>query len=234
MRPGDIPAVIRLYNRENASRTGSALRARDWKGFPRSAGFFVKPDARILADGRGRLKAYMVLDRDAKSCRVSEIGGSASDSNALLLNFLEQRALSAGTREITAVLPPDHPFSAYCRTFGCEVGIRYPRNGGFMGRIIDQNSCLAKIAKGLENSGISGTLALATELGRHTLRVGRGSSPSAPLKLGQAQLFQLLLGYRSASDLKTAGDLRASRSQVALLEDWFPQGQAHLWWADRF
>ena len=42
LHPDDLPAMARMYNRENATRTGSIFRnPRTWKGFPRSAGFFM-------------------------------------------------------------------------------------------------------------------------------------------------------------------------------------------------
>ena len=62
----DIPAIARIYNGENAWRTGTAVRdAETWKGFPRSVGWWMKPAIRVTVDGRDRVTGYVVFDDDA-------------------------------------------------------------------------------------------------------------------------------------------------------------------------
>jgi predicted acetyltransferase len=132
----DLPAVARLYNRENADRPGSIVRApAKWKGFPRSVGWFTKPGARLVVDSKGKLRGYVVFDA-AGECRVAEAGGEGAACDAIL-EFLALRAKRMGKDEISMILPPDHPLAIRSRDFGCRQTINYPRNGEFMGRIID-------------------------------------------------------------------------------------------------
>ena len=249
LRPADLPAVAELYNRENAGRTGTAVRdPRTWKGFPRSTGYFMKPAARLAVDGEGRLRGYLVWDDDHRWCRASEAGGSGAEVHAAFWKHLAARAAALGKREILLAMPPDHAFSLYLRDRGCVARINWHRNGKFMGRIVDFPACMGAVAAGLGRSWESrpepGRVSLATDLGAVTLevRAGVGNSQVTPApggarggaRLGQAALFQLLMGYRTPRDLADNGGLKAAPGQLSLLSRWFPLRMAHMWWADRF
>ncbi len=241
VRREDIPAIVRIYNRENAARTGSIVRdAKAWQGFPRSAGFFTKPGMRAIVDGREKVAGYLVFDDEASRCRASEAGGTGWDVQAVILEFLARRAVDLGKEEVTLTIPPDHPFALFCREFGCESHIRYPCNGEFMGLILDLRAFMDKAASGIAKAGPKGRLAISTELGNGVLEVGsRGSrfstgSGRGAVKIPHSFLLQMVMGYRSAPDLTAAGILRMTKSQASLLNAWFPLRHAHMWWADRF
>lgn len=246
IQPGDLPAISRLYNGENARRTGTAQRdAETWKGFPRSVGWFTKPRVLAASDAKDRLVGYLVYDEVSGRCQVAEAGGQGGDVMGSILRFLAQRSVELRKEEIHFALPPDHPLALYARKFGCQAEARYPRNGGFMGRIIRLHPFLESLAERLGRDGDyplpAGEVALSTELGAAMLgfRGGKGfHDANAPkegaVHLGQAALFQMAMGYRSARDLLMAGDLTGPPEKVDLLCAWFPLRNATLYWPDRF
>lgn len=244
----DLPSIARIYNGENAGRTGTAVRdAKTWKGFPRSVGWFTKAGVRVTVDGRDRVTGYVVFDDDPERCRAAEAGGMGGEVMGSILRFLAQRALELRKEEVHLAMPPDHPLALYARKFGCEADIRYPRNGEFMGRVIRFQPFMERLAEGLgrdaEHPLPEGEVALSTELGACILKYKDGhGSLGEPLtqgaegsaRFGQGTLFQMAMGYRSARDLLTASELQASSSQLDLLGAWFPLRNATMYWPDRF
>jgi predicted acetyltransferase len=248
LQDADLPAIARLYNGENTWRTGSIVRdAETWKGFPRSVGFFTKPSVRVAADPHERVTGYVVFDEDPSRCRAAEAGGMSGETLGSILRYLAQRAVELRKEEIHLAVPPDHPLAMYARKFGCEADIRYPRNGEFMGRIVRFPAFMEKLAMGLgrdsESTLPEGEVALSTDLGACVLKFQDGfGSLGSPLtqdaegsaRLGQGPLFQMAMGYRTARELVSAGDLRANAEQADLLNAWFPLRNATMYWPDRF
>jgi predicted acetyltransferase len=262
LRVGDLPAIADLYNDGNAWRIGTAVRdPGTWKGFPRSAGWFMKPGIRVTVDGRDRVTGYVVFDDDPSRCRASEAGAVDGDALGSILRFLARRAVDLRKENVHLALPPDHPLALYARPFGCVAEIEYPRNGGFMGRIIRFPAFLEKVAGALGREPgpllPEGVVLMATEYGAGSLafRDGRGSfaalpsrgeedcaygpngggrSPEGCARFGPGAFFQMAMGYRSARDLSAAGKLQATADQLDLLEAWFPLRHATMYWADRF
>jgi predicted acetyltransferase len=244
----DLPAIARLYNGENAWRSGTAVRDPDtWKGFPRSVGWFTKPGIRVTVDGRDRVTGYVVFDEDATRCRAAEAGGMSGEVLGSILRFLAQRAVDLRKEEIHLALPPDHALAIYARKFGCDADIRYPRNGEFMGRIIRFPAFMENLAEGLgrdsDSSLPEGEVTLSTDLGACILRFKDGQGglgdpitqeTEGAARLGQGALFQIAMGYRSARDLMAAGELQATSRQIDLLTAWFPLRNATMYWPDRF
>jgi predicted acetyltransferase len=244
----DLPAIARIYNGENAWRTGTAVRdAETWKGFPRSVGWFSRPGVRVTVDNRDRVTGYVVFDEDPARCRASEAGGMGGDVLGSILRFLAQRAVELRKEEVHLAMPPDHPLALYARKFGCEADIRYPRNGEFMGRIIRFLPFMERLAEGLgresEHPLPDGEAALSTEYGACilTFKDGQGAlgEPLSQVaegsaRFGQGAFFQMAMGYRTARDLSAAGELAATSAQLDLLGAWFPLKNATLYWADRF
>lgn len=247
-KDADWPAIARLYNGENAYRTGTIVRdAGTWTGFPRSVGFFTKPAVRVAVDARDRLVGYVVYDNESARCRAAEAGGLSGDVLASLVRFLAQRAVDLRKEEVYLALPPDHAMSLHARKYGCEATIRYARNGEFMGRIVDFHPFMERIAEGLGRGSDfpppDGRVVFSTDLGLCSLAVekgrataNRGPAPESvdAARLGQGALLQLLMGYRSAQDLLAAGELQAASEQVDLLDAWFPLRNACMYWPDRF
>lgn len=245
MRPGDRRRLIDLYNRDNLERTGSAMRdPKTWSGFGRGSSYWVKGGVQVVVDGSDRPIGYVVYDRIDDHCRAPEVGGQGEAVFTAILGFLARRAVRLRRERISFNLPLDHPFAVYCLDYGLQVSTLHPRNGGAMGRIVDLMACLRALLPELERRWGSqdrdltlglrtdlGTATLAWQQGRLTLESGVGRQA---VRLDQARLTQLLMGYIGVSDLVGLARLQGPRPLLALMERLFPRQQAQLWWADRF
>jgi hypothetical protein len=64
--------------------------------------------------------------------------------------------------------------------------------------------------------------------------VTSGTQSDQVIKLPQDKLAQLVVGYRSASDLLTDLDMQALGDTRPLLDTLFPKCQPHVWMPDYF
>ncbi|MFC1525360.1 GNAT family N-acetyltransferase [Candidatus Latescibacterota bacterium] len=245
LRRADLPAVVRIYNRDNAARTASCVRTSRWRGFERGTSWGVGAAPHVAVGESGRVVGYICLDGTEERCRASEVGGTGDDVFHTLLAALARRAVSLRREEISLSVPGDHPFALFCRQFGARATSQFVRRGGPMGRIIDLESFLCKLLPVLGErwQGAAPELVLATDLGTCVLRRGRGGElvlaarptrGALRLRLNQDVLMQLACGYRSVEACWLAGDLSGTVASRDLAGRLFPLHQGHMWWSDRF
>jgi len=245
LRKADLPQIARMYNRDNARRTASAVRdPRQWSGFQRGTWWGVPAAVRVVVDARDRIGGYVVLDEVKDRCRAAEVGGVGEEVFAAILHFLARRAVELRREAISMFIPADHPFAVYCRQYGCQDNTQYPRNGGGMGQIIDLAACMGAILPVLAERWGPGdrgeSLGIRTGIGSGTLQWRRGElvleegAGAGCVRLRQQHLMQLLMGYVRVEDLAHAGSIGMPRGKRALLDRLFPMQHAQLWWADRF
>ena len=245
MKKTDLAPILRIYNRDNATRTGSAWRdLRTWRGFPMGTWWTFPAQVQVVVDRRERVVGYVVYDDVDDCCRAAEVGGKGEDVFAAILHFLALRAVRMRRERVWANVPEDHPFAIYCREFGTRINTQYPRNGKGMGRIITLDSCmqrlLPELARRWGSSGRGESLRIRTDIGGGTLRwlkgqlvfdagLGRGE-----MRLSQRQLMQLIMGYARPGDLVDLGRIAVPARKRELVDRLFPLQQAQLWWTDRF
>ncbi len=247
MRRADSPEVVRLYNRGNALRTATTLRPRDWAYFERSP-HFKKPGRALLALNRaGRAIGYATYTLQDERFRVSEVGAQDPAAFETLAAALGRQARRAKAEEVDLYLPPDDPFGDFCARFGSRWSITCPRNRGAMGRIIQlaplAEAMLPEFSRRLHASPLSWkeTLDLQTDIGAVGLSLNgksvRLTSPArcdTVVRLPQMALTQLVMGYRSASDVALDPDVTVPARALPVLETLFPKGHPYMWWSDRF
>lgn len=245
LKRADLPAIARLYNQDNANRTGSCVRTpKTFGGFPKGTWWTYAAEARVVIDGRGRIVGYVVCNRVEEHCRVSEVAGGDAATFAAIVGYLARRARRGGHRHVWVNAPGDHPFAIYCRRYGQRLHSFYPRNEKPMGRIMDPAACLKSILPALADrwgqTDRDQVLTLRTELGDLSLgwRAGQLSvvptKARAGIRLGQQDLTLLLFGYARPSDLLAWEQAQIPREQRSLMERLFPLQDAHMWWTDRF
>ena len=245
LKTGDLPSVARLYNRDNAARTGSAVRdPRHWRGFPKGTWWSNPAATQVVVDGRDRIIGYVVYDDVRDCCRAAEVGGRGESVFAAILGVLARRAVKLRLERVRVHAPADHPFAIYCREFGLRIHSLYPRNERCMGRIIDFRNCIESVIPtlarrwGRDERGLR--LCIRTDAGGGTLGwqgeqlvftegLHRGCA-----RLNQEHLMQLLMGYLRPSDLAGLGRMTKAASERNLIERLFPLQHAQLWWPDRF
>lgn len=242
----DIAAVRRLFNHENATRTGTTLRGRAWQGFPMGSGFDRKAAAYVVhaPRARGKVLGYVVVDDTQERCRAAEVGGTGDEVFGAILGFLGQHAVDLRREQITLSLPGDHPFALYARRYGCQDQTRYPRNAGPMGRSLDLVRFCAAMApewRSLWPDDAPARLVLRVGTEAVTLRrraddlaVSATAKGAGLTVAGAGALMQLAMGYRTADDALAEGVLSATGARADLARALFPLRVGHMWWPDRF
>jgi len=245
----DMPAVLDLYNANNATRMCSVVRTiDDFPKFHKGTWYGAPPDTQLWEDANGKLLAYAVWDQYDKAVKVAEIEASADALFPTLLSFFAAQAVDKRCEDVQLFIPPDHPFAEYVQRFGAEWKVTYPRYGSGMLRLLNQQPFFEKIAPELERrlalsryAGYTGALTFQTDLGTVALVINRGSIAVADgareglrLELSQDKLTQLVIGYRSARDVLNDSQVKAHGDVLPLLNILFPKGTPYIWVADHF
>jgi predicted acetyltransferase len=244
--------VLRIYEHNNLHRICSVVRSPEsWTGFVRGTDWFVEADVKVFLNERGEVVGYVSLDKVTERTAVAEVGFATPEVFESMVAFLAQRVSEYGHDEITLLLPPDHEFAIYLRRYGCVAIQEFHRSGGFMARIINLGSLMAKlsvelsrrVAKESRLSGCEKDFAIVTDIGEVLVRVKSGQVKveteasglvAERLKLPQGKLTQLLMGYQTIDTLIAAQDVRCSPDLIPLLRVLFPPAYPYIWWSDRF
>jgi predicted acetyltransferase len=245
MRRSDFAQVARLYNRDNAERTASIVRDRNWDGFPMGSDFDVEARTQVVLDARGRVCGYVVYDEVHNRCRAAEVGGQGAAVFSTILHFLARRAVQLRREELSLSMPVDHPFARYCRQFSCRDNTRFSRNAGPMGRLIHLRPFLDKILPVLQDRwgalDRDRALALRTDIGTCVLGWQQGKLTTSDAAKGarsvrvhQDALMLLAMGYQTVDDLQIQGQLKVGKEARAIMARLFPLQTAHMSWPDRF
>jgi len=245
----DMPAVLDLYNANNAARVCSVVRApEDFTEFEKGTWWGTPADTQLWEDANGKLLAYAVWDRHDKAVKVAEIEARDDAVFPVLLSFFAAQAVEKRCEDVQLFIPPDHPFAEYVQRFGAEWTVTYPRYGSGMLRLLNQQPFFEKIVPELErrlalsrSAGYTGMLTLQTDLGTLALVINRGSiavesgaREGLRLELPQDKLTQLVIGYRSARDVLNDPQVTAHGDVLPLLNILFPKGTPYIWVADHF
>ena len=244
VRPADLAAIKRIYNRDNAARTASVVRDRTWKPFAMGSFFGIEARIQVVLDDKDRVVGYVAYDEVRQHCRAAEVGGRGDEVFSTILHYMARRAVDLRKEQLSFSLPVDHPFARFCRQYGCRDSTHFDRNAGPMGRLIAVDSFLVKMLPVLAERWGTADRALglgfktaigSCAIGWHRERLQRldTSHGALSVRVDQDALIQLAMGYLAAGDLKAQDKLRASSGALALLEQLFPQQTAHMWWADR-
>ena len=245
----DMPAVLDLYNANNAARVCSVVRTlEDFPKFHKGTWYGTPPDTQLWEDANGKLLAYAVWDHYDKAVKVAEVEAHDDASFPTLLGFFAAQAVEKRCEDVQLFIPADHPFAEYVQRFGAEWAVTYPRYGSGMLRLLNQQSFFEKIAPELERrlalsrfADYTGTLTFHTDLGTVALVVNQGriavidkAQEGLRLELSQDKLTQLAIGYRSARDVLNDPQVTAHGDVLPLLDILFPKGTPYIWVADHF
>jgi len=245
----DMPAVLDLYNANNATRVCSVVRTiEDFSEFHKGTWYGTPPDTQLWEDANGKLLAYAIWDHYDKAVKVAEIEAREDAIFPTLLGVFAAQAVEKRCEDVQLFIPPDHPFAEYVQRFGAEWKMVYPRHGSGMLRLLNQQPFFEKIAPELErrlalsrSAGYTGALTFQTDLGTLALVINRGSIAVADgareglrLELSQDKLTQLAIGYRSARDVLNDPQVKTHGDVLPLLNVLFPKGQPYIWVADHF
>jgi predicted acetyltransferase len=236
--PEDAPVVAELYMQHNARRTGMIARdPQTWRGFRRGASWVERVAAFVATDGE-QVVGYALYNIDPWRYAIGEVGYRDRSVFGTLLAEMGRRAVDARVERVSLALPGDEPFLVYCQRYGLEQKLTYPYRASGMVRVVDQSALLALLAPMLEErltaAGLAGgTLVIETDLGTDRLTLGQGGREWR-VRLSQALLAQLVMGYRAVEDALFETDAQADEEAVPVLQALFPQGYPYIYCSDRF
>ncbi len=251
MRPGDIPAMLRLYHRSNALRTGAVVRtAGKWDPAYKGSGWRKGAVVSVFTGKGGKVVGYAILDDTAESTTLAELAAASADVYESIFAELARDAVAKRCGEITVHAPVDHTAFEVAGRFGARAMVYRPRCGGGMARVANQGNLFETMAPELSRrlsaggySSWKGTVAVRTDMGESFLAVSQGKvkalakkrRASVSLKLDQSVLAQLVLGYRSVADAVSTGDMKLTgKGTAGLAEALFEVGNAYMWLPDHF
>jgi len=237
-----LRAVLKMYHRNNAGRTGVIRRDPGrWVPFRKGVHFGSKAVARVGLDRRGRPAAYFVYD-PGREVTVIEAGFATPAAFGAVLRAVTKLVWAVRQEKIRFLLPEDDAFMSFCRPYGLHKEIDYRRDGGAMVRMIHVAGALRKLAPllGSRMSGI-GRLTLRTDLDDAALRwsggqmsVGKPRKGARGVAMPQWALAQLIYGYRRAALLAAEGIARGSKADIEVLEQMFPPTPHYHYAVDHF
>jgi hypothetical protein len=246
-RPEDAPAVLAIYGAMSAGRSGAAMRdPATWRRFNVGVGWSDRIEARVIVAGDpagspagGRVVGYFVQNLDGDDVTIAEIGYTDRSVFRALLAEGGRMALEGHRARVVYHLPADDAFAEYCRRWGCEMRVNYPRQSVGMARIVDQSGLLGALAplfgRRLAAAGLAercGALVCATDLGTDRAVLG-DDGPEVCFEMPQTLLTQLVLGYRRVGDALFESEARVRDEDMPVLEALFPAGHPYMYWSDR-
>jgi predicted acetyltransferase len=257
-RPGDLPGIVALYRRTNATRSVSAIRSGQWKPvhghlpgwrMPRMAEDVERRPGKaiVVENRRGATIAYASYDSQVGHCMVTEVGATDRSAYPVIARRIRRLAREAGAQRVRFCLPADDPFGEYLGRFGCGWSIHFPENSGSMGRLVDLRALMLKLLPTLGNRlSLSelrlpkGGITFDTDIGSVTLTsskseiIATDNRSRKTVSISQMQFSQLMFGHRSVEDLLIDGEIRLAKNLIQVVSTLFPKSHPYMWWGDRF
>jgi predicted N-acetyltransferase YhbS len=244
----DLPAVMRLYEEDNRTRSGSLVRSEAYWQWLLSGlegrGWVRQGDMVVVEEGGGREMGYAMINPDDQGrfmlWEVSAQGRNVMDA---LLGELIRRAQRAGVDRLYFRAPLDHPFVAFCISLGAQVA---GYSCDVYGRLLDVAGLFRAIGPELEArlarsslQGWVGTLRLETDTGTVALPFVKGKlqpdgmpPPVRTARMPQSWLVRLVTGYSDVAALSGRRGIEIARTDWPLLRALFPRGCPYIWAAD--
>lgn len=247
---GDLESILNIYEMNNRHRSCWAVRHKDfWLPFKMGTHWDRPAKCKVIVgdgSGRGDVLGYYAYDDSRYAVRITEIGfGDVNVFEGMLCEFARM-AIERRAERISVFIPPDHPFVAFCRRFGCSVSIDYPHDAEGMMRIISLRTFLRKLKPELERtmdpSPKARTLKVITDIGEIALSVtgsevnvaGSPDRIDESINIPQGVLMQLISGFRCADEIIGDPSVRSSGGAREMLISLFKQANPHYWIADKF
>jgi len=231
-------AVMRIYNRDNATRTGTAARPI----YTRGGMHWLRGECRTLSDPAGRVRGYLVIRTEGDDLKVLEVGGLGRGCGVgELLAAIRAIARRARCRRVVVEgLSWAHPLCVALRAGTCRAELNYTRSGGPMVAVVNLSASLEALAGELadrlrrsDTKAFRGALAVCGMGEKVTLRIAGGkvrvarSDGRLPAHriVADRQVARLIIGSEPPSVLAAQGHVRFAGAGAELAEALFP----HQW-----
>jgi len=230
-----LEEMARVYNRQNAGLTASAMRPTY-----RKAVFLGDHECHIWCNAKGKLAGWVLTHKN--TC-VDHAGQAEQVLRVMGALARKQAWMEVQFRDL-------HHDTALCRLLQagtCRAETHYARSGGAMIRTLDLRSALEKVspelARRMAASHLNrwrGTLAVRDARQQVVLKIGGGKvgvidGPAGKnTARGGEEVAQLIIGTDEPQALCAAGGIKTTGEAAGLLEVLFPEQHPCLAGADRF
>ena len=238
-RPLHRDDIAAIYNRENATQTGTAVRPT----YPRCV-YGEGLEGHLWTDARGRTVGYVVVGVRPACLECVEAGGDVEQA----LRVLARLADRAGRQEIQfTTFSEAGPLIRRVREGNCRAETRYRRCGGAMVATLNLVSTLAKMAPELGRRLAASHLArwrgnllvvdgrreATLRLDRSHVKVSEGGQAEHAIRGGN-RIAQLLMGTDDPAAIIEVAGMKITGEARALAEVLFPNQHPQLGLRDRF
>ncbi len=239
LKPGARDDLARLYNRENARFTGTAVKPtytrRPWQPLVQG---------RFWRDGRGRAAGYVVFRVREGRVECREACGDPEQVLRVLATVARQSACGEVRLE---AMPHDSPLIRRVRWGNCRAETYHARCGGAMVACINLASTLEKMRGELQRrlrashlASWRGNLVVADAREAVTLTINRSHVQVTPggrsrhMIRGGDHVAQLLVGTDDPAEIIRAARLRTTGDALAMAAVLFPNEHPVLGLPDHF
>jgi GNAT superfamily N-acetyltransferase len=236
--PGDLPALVQLFNEEHRTRPWTAVRGEDLLA-RLTAPHPWRPSPEVLVIRReGSLRAYAIVSgttygRPLREMAVVEAAAVDAGAARSLLAAVARTCWEWRIGSFTIEEPADGTVGTEARRLGCEVRQAWAPDGEGMGLILDRATLLAKLESELARRERCAETMQPIEAADGLSFTG-GASMLAFEALARGELvgddrwlIQLLLGFRSWHEAEHAG-LETPAEHRRTLQRWFPGAAPYL------
>jgi predicted acetyltransferase len=256
-RETDLPALVALYDEENADRTGSLARTPEYwewllQGLAASGRIKYEDIWLVESPGQQPVGYAMLHPGPLDQLEIWEAAAPNGDVAAALLNLAASRARREGRSRVDLKLPLDHRLTQHALTRGAYLSAY---SCGIYARLLDLPGLFEALRPELERrlrrspqADWRGTLRLITDIGSLDLAIADGKietgaevSPVQTVEVPQSLLVKLMTGYSTVRwvagvlNVRWAAGLGSAHIRPELwpiLQALFPKGCPYMWNAD--
>jgi predicted N-acetyltransferase YhbS len=240
----DIPAMLALHAQVWDGRPGARVRDAAFMAWRLAYGYAYR---RAAVDATGALRGYLLGQTPATT--ADDAIAADADATAALLRDRAVHIHDTDTGQMRFLLPPDDPFVRFAkRPCTVEMVSRAQFQAGWMGRILDLHSTLAKLQpelearlRGSDCADRTGSLRIETDIGTVTLGIRGGAvcideehAPVRRVALPQTALTEMLFGSSTPAEATASADGAVDAGALPLLEALFPPRVSGLAGLDEF
>ncbi|MGI6138135.1 MAG: GNAT family N-acetyltransferase [Candidatus Hydrogenedentales bacterium] len=243
IKPGDIPTLLRLHNKNDTESTCSVLRSFGHV----TARYDQWQSARVLTDVHGKVVGYSLARYAGDEMHVDELEAISTDCFPLLLHHCALSAEKECASKLRFHLPPSHPFIRYILRYRSVHETYIYRNNQGMMALVNLEETLesmqAEWEAALSFSAMADEvfcLTLIIDQVPYRIRTHHGivdiarQSGENKLSISSEEFLQLMTGYHYVQEILSGKQAILTQKAQHFLKILFPKRTPYVWKMDRF
>ncbi len=243
-KPGDIPAIQRIHNANDADVACSAIRTcahltNKWTHLAKTV--------RVLANDQGKVVAYFMARKEGARLAVDEAGVSEPGLCEAVLAACARKATDEMVGRMQFLLPPTHPLARFLLQYKSTHEMRVTHDEGGMLAFINLGETLESMtpewerlvaASSLRDARAEVTFLIDGEEYRVRAHCGAvdvaATSGRNRVSFTAVELMYLVTGCRHVEDILASRRRILSSETRDFLGAIFPSRAPYIWTFDRF